>query len=227
VTRDRRRSLLFIPLVALTFGFPLFPRPSLAAGLLDVPLKPWTYFEVNRDWTYMAIEKLVTAGLVGPWVLNTKPMSRIEMARIVTTALRKIQEDQIGRFSKRTDLEPVLYNLMEELTPELEAMAVRSGEDQYAGQPWVTFQPLSHLQARGFYTTGDINPENSQGLNLARRFSGTVGFDSYLQFSDFLSAYISPEFQVDEQQQDGRIVEGYLKLKYNNLAFQLGRESIW
>lgn len=227
MVRDRRRSPLFIPLIALTLGAVLSPHLSQAAGLLDVPLKPWTYFEVNRDWTYTAIEKLVTAGLVGPWVLNTKPMSRIEMARIVTTALRKIQEDQIGRFARRQDLEPVLYDLMDELAPELEAMAVRSGEDQFAGQPWVSFQPLSHLQARGFYTTGNINPENSQGLKLARGFSGTVGFDSYLQFSDFLAAYISPEFQVDEQQQQGRIVEGYLKLKYNNVAFRLGRESVW
>jgi membrane-associated phospholipid phosphatase len=194
---------------------------------LDVPLKPWTYFELNRDWTYTAVEKLVTAGLVGPWVLNTKPMSRMEMARIVTTALRRIQEDEVGRFSQRTDLEPILYDLMEEFAPELEAMAVRKGEDEFAGQPWLSIQPLSHLQARAFAVRRDTNPENSQGLKLARRYDGTVGFDSYLQIHDFISGYIHPEFQVDEHRQNGRIVEGYLKLKLNNLALRFGRESVW
>jgi membrane-associated phospholipid phosphatase len=194
---------------------------------VDVPLKPWSYFELYRDWTYTAIEKLVTAGLVGPWVLNTKPMSRMEMARIVAVAVRKIQEDEIGRFSRRTDLEPILYDLMEELAPELEAMALRTGEDEFAGQPWLSIQPLSHLQARAFAVKRDTNPENSQGLKLARRRDGTVGFDSYFQFGDFMSGYIHPEFQSGEHQKDGRLVEGYLKLNLNNVAVRIGRESLW
>ncbi|HWU39234.1 MAG TPA: capsule assembly Wzi family protein, partial [Candidatus Acidoferrum sp.] len=206
----------------------LFPGlPSHGAGLVEMPLKPWTYFELTRDWTYTAIEKLVTAGLVGPWVLNTKPMSRNEMARVVVTALRKIQEDQGGRFANRTDLEPVLYELMEEFAPELEAMAVRNGTDEFAGQPWLSIQPLSHLQVRGFYTSQGTNLENSQGLRLPKGFSGTAGFDSYLQIHDFLSGYIYPEFQVNPQGASGSIVEGYLKLKYNNLALLVGRESVW
>ena len=225
----RYRCLFLAGILVLSFHLGILPAPPTAegAGLLDVPLKPWTYFELNRDWTYTAIEKLVTAGLVGPWVLNTKPMSRTEMARIVTTALRRIQEDEVGRFSQRTDLEPILYDLMEEFAPELEAMAVRKGEDEFAGQPWLSIQPLSHLQARAFAVRQDVNPENSQGLKLARRYDGTVGFDSYLQIHDFISGYIHPEFQVDEHQRDGRIVEGYLKLKLNNLALRFGRESVW
>ena len=225
----RYRCLFLAGILVLSFHLGILPAPPTAegAGLVDVPLKPWTYFELNRDWTYTAIEKLVTAGLVGPWVLNTKPMSRMEMARIVTVAMRKIQEDQIGRFAQRTDLEPILYDLMEEFAPELEAMAVRKGEDEFAGQPWLSFQPLSHLQARGFAVKRDINPENSQGLKLARRYDGTVGFDSYFQFGDFMSGYLYPEFQIDEHNRDGRVVEGYLKLKLNNVALRFGRESLW
>ncbi|MFI5341410.1 MAG: capsule assembly Wzi family protein, partial [Candidatus Methylomirabilales bacterium] len=154
-------------------------------------------------------------------------MSRIEMARVVATALRKIQEDEGGRFAHRSDLEPVLYDLMEEFAPELEAMAVRNGKDEFAGQPWLSIQPLSHLQARAFYAKQDVNPENSQGLKLAKGYDGTVGFDSYLQIHDFLSGYIHPEFQMDKTDQTGRVVEGYLKLKLNNLALRIGRESIW
>jgi hypothetical protein len=97
VTRDRRLRLLCASALLLSLGFLVPARFARAAGLVDVPLKPWTYFDQYRDWTYTAIEKLVTAGLVGPWVLNTKPISRMEMARIVSVVLRKIQEDEIGR----------------------------------------------------------------------------------------------------------------------------------
>jgi membrane-associated phospholipid phosphatase len=220
---------LLAGILILAFDPRILPVPPTAeaAGLLDVPLKSWTYFEPYRDWTYTAVEKLVTAGLVGPWVLNTRPMSRMEMARVVAMALRKIQEDETGWFARRTDLEPTLYTLMEEFAPELEAMAVRTGEDRFAGQPWLQLQPLSHLQARAFAVRRDVNPENSQGLKLARRYDGTVGFDSYIQLSDFFSGYLYPEFQMDEHGGDGRLVEGYLKLKLNNVALRFGRESLW
>ena len=46
--------------LALTLGITLSALAVQAASLLDVPLRPWTYFEPNRDWTYTAIEKLVT-----------------------------------------------------------------------------------------------------------------------------------------------------------------------
>jgi hypothetical protein len=42
---------------------------------------------------------------------------------------------------------------MDELAPELEAMAIRTGDDRFAGQPWVSIQPLPPA-GRGFYTTG-------------------------------------------------------------------------
>ena len=223
----RYLGCLLLPVLLLGFTFLSPTDLGEAAGLLDVPLKPWTYLEPSRDWTYTAIEKLVNAGLVGPWVLNTKPMSRLEMARIVTVALRKIQEDETGWFARRTDLEPTLYALMEELAPELEAMAVRTVSDEFAGQPWLSIQPISQLQARGFYVQRDARPENSQGLRLAKHYDGTVGFSSYMQISDFMSVYLHPEFQAEQHRREGKLIEGYLKLKFNNVALRFGRESLW
>jgi membrane-associated phospholipid phosphatase len=225
----KRYSRQFFFFLALLLGLAFLSPTDLgeAAGLLDVPLKPWTYYEPSRDWTYAAIEKLVNSGLVGPWVLNIKPMSRLEMARIVSVALRKIQEDEAGWFAKRTDLEPTLYALMEELAPELEAMAVRTVSEEFAGQPWLSIQPLSQLQARGFYAQRDTRPENSQGLKLARHYNGTVGFSSHMQISDFMSLYLHPEFQGEEHRRETELIEGYLKLKFNNVALRFGRESVW
>jgi hypothetical protein len=227
MTRQFRNWIFWLSILGFLVAL-LFPASgSQAAGLVDVPLKPWTYFDPYRDWTYTAIEKLVTSGLVGPQVLNTKPMSRMAMARIVALAVQKIRQDETGRFSKRTDLEPVLYELMDELAPELEALEVRSRKAAPAGQPWLTVQPMSHLQVRGFYSKADANPENSQGLKLRRHFNGTIGFDSYVELDDYVSGYIHPEFLANAESQNGKIVEGYAKLKYRNFALRFGRESIW
>ncbi len=227
MTRDRCLGFVSAAVLVLSLGFLPPAPPGQAAGLVDVPLKPWTYFEVNRDWTYTAIEKLVTAGLVGPWVLNTKPMSRMEMARIVAIAVRKIQEDEIGRLSRRADLESTLYDLMDELAPELRTLGIRNGDSEFVGQPMFQLQPISRLQVRGFGAKQDFSPENTQGLQLARSYDFTVGFDAYMQVGDFLSGYLSPEFQVDKEGWDGRLVEGYLKLKLGNVALLAGRESVW
>jgi membrane-associated phospholipid phosphatase/opacity protein-like surface antigen len=222
-----RLRLLCFSVLGLSLGIVLPTPPGHAAGLLDVPLRSWSSFEPYRDWTYAAVERLVNAGLVGPWVLNTKPMSRMEMARVVTVALRKIQEDQTGRFARRSDLEPILYNLMEELAPELEAMAVRTGADEFAGQPWVDLRPISRIQARAYAVRRDARPENAQGLRLDRLYDGTVGFASYMQVGDFMSVYLHPEFQMAEHRHEGQLLEGYLKLKFNNLSVRFGRESVW
>ncbi|MBI2164655.1 MAG: hypothetical protein HYU32_11175, partial [candidate division NC10 bacterium] len=67
----------------------------------------------------------------------------------------------------------------------------------------------------------------NQMTRLHERVSGALGFSSYMQISDFMSVYLHPEFQVEEHRHEGRLIEGYLKLKFNNIALRFGRESIW
>src|SRR6185503_16426298 len=87
----------------------------------DVPLKNWGGFSQYRDAVYDDLERLVTAGLADRTLLNTKPMSRIEVARIVARAIAKIRRDEEG-LNLRRDLEPVLNRLIEEFKVELAAL---------------------------------------------------------------------------------------------------------
>src|SRR5262245_15822783 len=71
--------------------------PFTEAQALDrtnVPLKNWGGFSQYRDATYDDLERLVTAGLADRTLLNTKPMSRIEAARVVARAIAKIRSDE-------------------------------------------------------------------------------------------------------------------------------------
>jgi len=92
----------------------------------NVPLKNWGGFSVNRGWIYDALEKVVLAGLADRVLLNTKPLSRVEAARVVAQAVRRIKVDNNGDYNHRGYLEELVYQLVEEFGRELGEMG---GED--------------------------------------------------------------------------------------------------
>src|SRR5438445_7301818 len=101
---------------------------AIAGDRTNVPLKNWGGFSEFRDAAYDDLERLVTAGLADRTLLNTKPLSRIEAARIVARAIQKIRGDGAGDLNARRDLEPVLDRLMEEFKTELASLGVRTSE---------------------------------------------------------------------------------------------------
>src|SRR5438309_821553 len=98
------------------------------ADRTNVPLKNWGGFSEFRDAVYDDLERLVTAGLADRVLLNTRPLSRVEAARIVARAIEKIRNDDAGGLNARRDLEPVLDRLIEELKVELTSLGVRTSE---------------------------------------------------------------------------------------------------
>src|SRR3972149_5131937 len=88
----------------------------------NVPLKNWEGFSIYRSWIYDALEKIVLAGLAEEVLLNSKPLTRVEAARIVAQAVRRLEWDKYGGYNHRGDLEELLYQLVEEFGPELGGM---------------------------------------------------------------------------------------------------------
>lgn len=62
-------------------------------GSFNLTLNTLRYFTVNRDWVYDATEKITLVGLEEPPVLNTKPVSRREVAWLVLEVLERIERD--------------------------------------------------------------------------------------------------------------------------------------
>ena len=147
----------------------LLPVASLAQNLSirDVPLKPWTGLAGNWDWTYDALQKLVLSGLAGRVVMNTKPMSRREMAIILADMVRRIQNNQVSGFEDRSDLQDTLLDLMDEFSPELQALGVTGFGIKGEIPRTVEIKPLEYLQFRGGFTgKSATNIENSNGERL-------------------------------------------------------------
>src|SRR2546427_8015141 len=79
---------------------------AVAADRTNVPLKNWGGFSEFRDSVYDDLERLVAAGLADRVLLNTKPLSRVEAARVVARAIEKIRRDEAGGLHERADLQP-------------------------------------------------------------------------------------------------------------------------
>src|SRR5712691_12084696 len=108
--------------VVLVLGVVLAIPGAQAGDRTNVPLKNWGGFSEFQDAVYDDLERLVTAGLADRVLLDTKPLSRIEAARIVARAIEKIRRDDSGGLNARRDLEPVLDRLMEEFRVELASL---------------------------------------------------------------------------------------------------------
>ena len=122
-----RVSILFIVLLGLAAICQLiFTNSIIAFERTNVPIKNWGGFSVNRSWVYDALEKVVLSGLADQVLLNTKPITRVEAARIVGQAVRRLKLDQHGDYNHRGYLEELLYQLIGEFGSELSEMGVRT-----------------------------------------------------------------------------------------------------
>jgi len=221
--RHRARWSLAAAFVAVTILAP--PATAIAGDRTNIPLKNWGGFAEFRDAVYDDLERLVTAGLADRTLLNTKPLSRIEAARIVARAIQKIRADEAGGLNARRDLEPVLDRLMEEFKTELASLGVRTSEGVTAPGV-VSFTPIDRLQANLAYASKRFSLVNEQGHTMRRGFNGSPTFESRAQFGDIVTMYVQPELLGNEDFTQARLATGYLKLTLWNVELLVGRDSL-
>jgi hypothetical protein len=201
------------------------PR-AIAGDRTNIPLKNWGGFAEFRDAVYDDLERLVTAGLADRVLLNTKPLSRIEAARIVARAIEKIRSDDAGLLNDRRDLEPVLDRLMEEFKVELASLGVRTLDGSTSPPGFVSFTPIDRAQTFGAYASRQFSLVNNQGSTFKRGATGGFTFESRAQLGDFLSLYVQPELLENADYGAARLATGYAKLTLYNVELLVGRDSL-
>ena len=223
MSRPRQALVCFIVLAAVASLAPI--GVATAADRTNVPLKNWGGFSEFRDAVYDDLERLVTAGLADRVLLNTRPLSRVEAARIVARAIEKIRNDDAGGLNARRDLEPVLDRLLEELKVELTSLGLRTSEGGTA-PGFFAFTPIDRAQAFGAYANHQFSLVNSQGRTFKRGVNGGLTFESRAQLGDFLSLYLQPELLENEDYGAARLATGYAKLTLFNVELLVGRDSL-
>jgi hypothetical protein len=200
--------------------------PAPAGDRTNLPLRNWGGGSVYRDWVYDGLERLALAGFTDRIVLNTKPLSRVEAARIVSQAIEAIRKDTVDITSGRPDLEDLVDRLVDEFAPELVEMGAIS-RNGHAAPAFFSLKPVDKLQSQLAYANNRTSLVNSQGADLRDGFNGRVGLESRAQIGDFLSFYLHPEFHSNEDFTAVRLVSGYAKLTLFNVELEVGRDSLW
>src|SRR5436309_3261352 len=183
-----------------------------AAGAVDrtnVPLKNWGGFAEYRDSVYDDLERLVTAGLADRVLLNTKPLSRVEVARLITGYVKLTLfnfELMYGRDSLAWG--PGYHNslILGNKAPPLEQIRLGSAEPfllpwigQWVG-PMKAMIFLAQLEERRdhpFAKLSGMRITSSPASFLELGFSRAVMFDGccpYLPLSKYPAAIFDPGF---------------------------------
>ncbi len=218
---------LAVCLLLLTVDYSLLTQPLCGFDRNNVPLKNWGGFSVNRGWVYDALEKVVLAGLADRVLLNTKPLSRVEAARVVAQAVRRIKMDQSGDYNHRGYLEEVVYQLVEEFGEELTEMGVRTPLNTEASPGFFRLKPVKHAQFGSVFADDSQKLINDFGRNISDGANPSTTLDGRIQVGDFLSFYYQPEFSANGGDYQGRLQSGYGKLTFWNTELLVGRESLW
>src|SRR4030095_5156095 len=215
-------SSLMSMVVLVALGLPL--SAADAGDRTNIPLKNWGGFSLYQDAVYDDLERLVTAGLADRTLLNTKPISRVEAARIVARALERIRRGESG-LNARRDLEPVLDRLIEEFKPELAGLGVQV-PDAVAAPGTFAFTPVDRAMAFAGYARRHLSLINEQVGSFQKWFNSGLTFESRLQIGDFLTFYVQPEFLGNLDYVALRLATGYVKLTIFNIELLVGRDSI-
>ncbi len=213
--------------VLLTIDYFLLTTSLRGFDRTNVPLKNWGGFSIYRSWVYDALEKIVLAGLAEEVLLNSKPLSRVEAARIVAQAVRRLEWDKYGDYNHRGYLEELLYQLIEEFRPELAEMGVRTPLNRSAPPGFFGFKPIDHAEFGFGSASRSQTVVNNFGQSFKKGASGGSTLDGRIQVGDFLSLYYQPEFSRDSEISHGQLLSGYGKLTLGNAELEVGRDSLW
>jgi hypothetical protein len=211
----------------LTVDYLLLTGLARAFDRTDVPLKNWGGPSVNRSWVYDGLEKIVLAGLAERVLLNTKPLSRVEAARIVAQAVERLQGDQYGDYNHRGYLEELLYRLIEEFGSDLREMGVETSLNREATPGFFRSKPIDHAQFGMGFAGKDANAINDFGRKFGKGVNPYTTLEGRAQIGDFLSFYYQPQFSSGGGSTQGRLLNGYAKYTLWNMELLVGRESLW
>ena len=216
------------PYVFSLFLFCLLTIVPLYAGdRTNIPLKNWGGFAIERSWIYDSLEKIVLAGLADHALLNTKPLSRMEAAKIVAQAVHKLEQDKYGDYNDRGYLEDLLYQLTKEFGQELAEMGIRTPLNHDTKTGFFGLKPVDHVQLGSTYTNDTQKLINHSGERVDKGVNGNFTFDGREQVGDYLSLYYQPEFSINEDDSQGSLQVGYGKLTFWNTELEVGRDSMW
>ncbi len=202
------RHKLYITLAVLIIGHIGHIYASVST---NVPLNHFAYAD---------IEKLADYGFITSAMLTTRPITRLEMARLIEQAHYQFEAQN----EKNPILLAVLKRLEDEFQAELEKLAIGSRHANYS-----YLKPLEDPYITFAYADQAVDIENNRGDTYAKDDNYRIGFASRMELFDTLAFYVHPEFAADNSDNNDEIdiIEGYGKIGVGKFELLIGKEQLW
>jgi hypothetical protein len=212
--------------VICVLSFVILASNCFAEASVNIPL---------HHWSYDALDDLNRAGLIDGAGLTSRPISRMDAARLVQQAINNIQKEkvQLSVFdeNKIYRAESALDSLISEFRQELIKIGVTTvaEDDQPAkdlrfrlGDPIYTDTVYADLK-----NAPTALKENQRGFRLKDGFNHRVRVASWVEVYDFLALEIEPAARFSKDTEDIEIETGYAKVGFKNIEIQAGRDTVW
>ena len=196
--------------------------------VLPIPALSETSVNVDLDsWVYPALERLTSSGLIQGGSMNTKPLTRIEAARLFGEAIRSIDGgkppvplDEINKY--------LLKKAKENFKDELATLGVI---DDVKVETFI--KPIDEISLRYDFLDGEYNLYNDEGIKHGDKNNLFLEFSGRTKFFNIISLYYRPIFKYYQnpgnngENTEFDLEKGYAKLNLGNIEFEIGRDSMW
>ena len=219
------RGVCFV-VASLLLAMTICVAPAFAESSVNVPVHHWAYDE---------LDVLSRARLTDSSGLSTKPITRMDAARLTQTAIERIQNEEMY-FSEFDEMrseraEDALNRLIDEFRPELLKLGVTSVAKDDMPAKKFNFQLADPIYTQTIYA--DLNKmnettyENQRGMRLREGFTYRTRMLAWAEYDDFISVALEPSAIFAKDTEDFEIETGYVKLSYWNTEIEIGRDTMW
>lgn len=170
-------------------------------------------------WSYAAVDKLASYGLIDSAMLTTKPISRIEMARHIGQAMYRLKQEE--------NPPGVLLAIVERLKKEFESELITIGVLD-GSSPGTAIKPVEDPYGKYVYAKREPDIENVRGDRFRSGSNYRAGFASRGTLFDEFAFYLHPEYAgAFDDNGDVDLIEGYGKAMAGPIEVEVGKDSLW
>lgn len=228
-----RGRLFFIASIIAIFSSTAFlPNTALSYSSPDIPV---------GHWSYEAVEKLAMAGFLGLSGIDTRPMTRVQMAYKIKEAMDNIEEERLPSYlcfdrEYVEYLQNRLYKLIKEFRQELiligatvaqvETKDESNGLDKVFNFNLASPIEVEHRFARIKSKKG-VLLENENGLRLNDGYNLRTRAYPWVNIFDFFTFSATPAFRFTENDTELYLEEAAGKFSLCNVEVSLAKSAMW
>lgn len=174
-------------------------------------------------WSYQSIERLADQGLLLSDMMTTRPISRLEMARLIVETQQNLEAADAPQWN--TD--PITKRILERLHQEF-LFEISQFKPVNLGNNPTFIKPIEDPYYRFIYGRRPFSLENQFGDRYEKGANHRFGFVTRGVIQDTVSFYIHPEYKSPSERDSGiELIEGYGKVALGNFELEYGRDSLW